>query len=223
MPLIIENRALKVGVDPDKGGAICWLSRGASPDNLLNAFDCGRLIQQSYYGRDDGSDWAGCPWRWNPVQGGSWQGAAARVLECAAVCSRGGADGGGSNAAAAAAPDRIRVASIPRNWAGQQLCADVVMRSEITLQPDHAHAEFFFEYSGDVTHPPRIQELPAVFAARRLARLAFYGGAAPWTGAPLAEAAPGFPNEDFRMAEGWAAWVDPATGEGLGVFVPWCR
>lgn len=26
-------------------------------------FDCGRFIQQSYYGRQDGSDWNGKPWR----------------------------------------------------------------------------------------------------------------------------------------------------------------
>lgn len=27
-------------------------------------YDCGRFIQQSYYGRQDGSDWNGKPWRW---------------------------------------------------------------------------------------------------------------------------------------------------------------
>jgi hypothetical protein len=59
MPLIIENGSLKVGVDPDRGGALCWLGRGGSGENLLNAYDCGRYIQQSYYGEEDGSDWNG--------------------------------------------------------------------------------------------------------------------------------------------------------------------
>lgn len=49
MPLIIENSKLKIGVDPERGGAICWLGRGGSPENMLNAYDCGRFIQQSYY------------------------------------------------------------------------------------------------------------------------------------------------------------------------------
>jgi hypothetical protein len=115
MVLIVENSRLKVGIDPERGGAISWLGRGGSADNLLNAFDCGRFIQQrrapapgserpspavglaggkamsfervlpnalapprcpararvtppppSYYGEDDGSDWNGQPWRWNP-------------------------------------------------------------------------------------------------------------------------------------------------------------
>lgn len=32
------------------------------------SYDCGRYIQQSYYGKEDGSNWNGTPWRWNPVQ-----------------------------------------------------------------------------------------------------------------------------------------------------------
>lgn len=66
MVLIIENSKLKIGVDPDRGCGISWLGRGGSGENLLNAYDCGRFIQQSYYGADDGSDWNGQPWRWNP-------------------------------------------------------------------------------------------------------------------------------------------------------------
>jgi hypothetical protein len=124
----------------------------------LNAFDCGRFVQQSYYGADDGSDWNGKPWRWNPVQGGSWQNRPARVLECAKV-----------------EHNRLRTAVVPRNWAGQELCEDVVMRAEITLQNDHIHLEHTFEYSGTAPHPPRIQELPAVFVARRLSQRAPFG------------------------------------------------
>lgn len=46
MPLVIENSKLKLGVDPERGGAICWLGRGGSGESLLNAYDCGRYIQQ---------------------------------------------------------------------------------------------------------------------------------------------------------------------------------
>jgi len=33
---------------------------------------------------------------------------------------------------------------------------------------------------------------------------------------------PAFPNENFYMHENWAAYVDPVTKEGVGVWVPWC-
>ncbi len=38
-------------------------------NNMLNSFDHGRYIQQSYYGDNDVSDWNGKPWCYNPVQG----------------------------------------------------------------------------------------------------------------------------------------------------------
>ena len=98
--LCLSNEFLTVGVDPARGGGICWLSAPGQA-NLLNAFDCGRFVQQSYYGRDDGSMWNGKPWRWNPVQCGSWQNAPARVLACRLE-----------------GPDHILTEVIPRNWAG---------------------------------------------------------------------------------------------------------
>lgn len=212
----------------------------------------------------------GKPWRWNPVQGGSWQNRPARVLACDKPT-----------------PNRICTAVVPRNWcaqaahgrraarawvqhataagdgsgkwqrhvraqaltccarrphpptprAGQQLLEDVVMKADITLQADHVHLvrggsrgasiaplalqlrtlghtqikpkkpctpprtrtpsnnhpptptltpqEHTLEYSGATSHPPRIQELPAVFVTRRLGRLVFYDGPAPWTGGAL--------------------------------------
>ncbi|KAI8473268.1 MAG: hypothetical protein J3K34DRAFT_411475 [Monoraphidium minutum] len=205
MPVVIENSRLKVGVDPDRGGAICFLGRGGSGDNLLNAFDCGRFVQQSYYGADDGSDWNGKPWRWNPVQGGSWENRPAQVVACEKASGQ-----------------KLRTVVHPRNWAGQQLLDDVTMTAGITLQPDHVHLEHTFEYTGGTQHPVRIQELPAVFVVRRLSQLVFYEGDKPWTGGILQSKTPGFPNVDYKMDENWAAWVDPATQEGVGVWVPWC-
>lgn len=48
--------------------------------------------------------------------------------------------------------------------------------------PLQMHKENTAEYNGSVSHPVRIQELPAVFLARRLSQLVFYDGASPWTG-----------------------------------------
>eukprot|EP00879_Flechtneria_rotunda_P021316 GHRR01022466.1.p1 GENE.GHRR01022466.1~~GHRR01022466.1.p1 ORF type:complete len:260 (-),score=96.39 GHRR01022466.1:673-1452(-) len=75
---ILETSKIKIGLDMQRAGAISWLSSPRIPSpwtgkNLVNIWDQGRLLQQSYYGCVDGSCWAERPWLWNPVQGGSWQ------------------------------------------------------------------------------------------------------------------------------------------------------
>ncbi len=63
---------MKIGVDLSSGGSIFWFSELPGDRNLLNHADRGRFIQQSYYGKADGSMWAKKPWHWNPVQGGDY-------------------------------------------------------------------------------------------------------------------------------------------------------
>lgn len=53
--LYVSNARLRVGMDPARGGAITHLSSPVMPPewadrNLINTWDSGRLIQQSYYG-----------------------------------------------------------------------------------------------------------------------------------------------------------------------------
>jgi hypothetical protein len=79
--LYLDNGQIRLGVKKTSGCAIGYFSAAASAKNLLNNFDRGRFVQQSYYGDPDGSFWAGKPWRWNPVQGGGWQGGGAKLLE----------------------------------------------------------------------------------------------------------------------------------------------
>jgi hypothetical protein len=50
-------------------------------------------------------------------------------------------------------------------------------------------------YLGSHDHPPRHQELPAVFLNRSLGQLVIYEGAAPWTGGELKRLQPGWPNK----------------------------
>ena len=64
----------------------------------------------------------GKPWRWNCVQGGSWQNAPARVLEVT-TAHNGGAQ-------------RLATRVVPRNWGGGQLMDDVVMTCDVQLLPD---------------------------------------------------------------------------------------
>ena len=71
--LFLQNELIKIGVDEAAGGGIAYFSKAKDGKNVLNAYDLGRYIQQSYYGREDNSNWNGTAWRWNPVQCGRFQ------------------------------------------------------------------------------------------------------------------------------------------------------
>jgi len=80
-PRYIDNRVVRLGVDLGSGGSVFYFAQSATKRNLLNHRDLGRFVQQSYYGRKDGSVWVKKPWRWNPVQGGDYKGHPARLLD----------------------------------------------------------------------------------------------------------------------------------------------
>ena len=79
--VFIDNGELRLGVKKSSGAGIAYLALSATGENVINHWDRGRLVQQSYYGAKDGSMWNKEPWRWNPVQGGGWRGEPARLLE----------------------------------------------------------------------------------------------------------------------------------------------
>ncbi|MCW1923627.1 hypothetical protein OKA05_13765 [Luteolibacter arcticus] len=197
----LSNGEVKIGVDLSSGGSVFWLSELPGDRNLLNHFDRGRFIQQSYYGKPDGSKWVEKPWRWNPVQGGDFKGKPARVLETRV-------EGG-----------ELYVKSVPVNWAGGQDVEDCRMEEWIKLEGKIAKIRFRFTYTGNEEHPPAHQELPAVFIDHAFPDLVCYSGAKPWTGEPLSVRQPGWPNESCKATEEWAAYVGP-DGRGMGVYFP---
>jgi hypothetical protein len=75
-------------------------------------------------------------------------------------------------------------------------------------------------YNGTEVHPARHQELPAIFVDRKLNVLATFNGSNPWSNGPLSFLMPGGTGEYYKLTEKWAAYVDDATGYGLGVFSP---
>lgn len=75
-------------------------------------------------------------------------------------------------------------------------------------------------YTGCAAHPPRHQEVPAVFVNRRLNVLATYTGNAPWTNGPLSFIMPGQTGQYYKPTERWAAYVDAKSGFGLGLYTP---
>lgn len=191
----LENEEIKLGVKRSSGGAIGWFSLSKSSQNLINHFDKGRLIQQSYYGRRDGSQWAQQDWRWNPVQGGDFLGHAAQILKFSQ------------------SKDSLYVATRPKHWANGNDIDDVLMEQWINLLGPVAHIRYRMTYTGTESHPRHDQEIPAVFVDRSLE--SFVIGQI----GSLKKYSPGFPNERYPFPEHWAAYVD-SEEFGLGVCVP---
>lgn len=201
----LDNGHVRLGVNMDAGGSIGWFSHSHSSANLLNAFDHGRYVQQSYYGDKDGSDWNGKPWRFNPVQGGSWKGVPSTVLE------------------KKESKDALYVKTKPRQWADGRDVDDVTFEQWLSIEGGLARLKYRMTFTGSTAHQPTHQELPAVFVMPRYDTLVFCEKGTPaWTGAPLTRRQPGPPDAKdaiVKFAEPWAAWVD-ADGQGLGVYFP---
>jgi hypothetical protein len=199
--IYLENEIVKIGVNKDSGGSIFWFSSVAEKRNYLNHYDRGRFIQQSYYGKADGSIWAKKSWRWNPVQGGDYKGKPAKVIEEKKDATS------------------LYIKSIPVHWATGQELTDCTMEEWITLNKEVAKIRFRFTYMGKETHTAQHQELPAVFVDAAFAKLHYYKGDQPWKNAPTTADQPGWPNESRTCDEEWAAYTNE-KGHGIGVFFP---
>lgn len=66
-----------------------------------------------------------------------------------------------------------------------------------------------------------LQEVPAVFVHRKFSVLAYYAGLKPWTNdTNITYTFPPARNMYARPTEHWAAFVDPVSGWGVGVYNP---
>lgn len=193
----LDNGHVRLGINLTAGACIGWFSHSHSSDNLLNAYDVGRYVQQSYYGDPDGSDWNGKPWRYNPVQGGSWRNEPAQLLE-----SR-------------ESKNELYAKTTPRHWATGKLLPEVTLEQWLRLEGGLARLKFKMAYTGEKTHKPYHQELPALFVKPSLETLVFVG-----KDGSLQRQQPGFPNEIIAIGtEPWIAWVN-ARDSGLGLYLP---
>lgn len=192
----LDNGQVRLGVNLNAGACIGWFSTSGSQDNLLDAYDVGRYVQQSYYGDEDGSDWNGKPWRYNPVQGGSWKNLPAEVMETKSDATS------------------LYAKTKPRHWATGAFTPECVMEEWLRLDGKLARLKFKMTWKGEKEHKPHHQELPALFVTPKLDTLVFVDGAG-----KLARKQPGFPNEYFKLGGPWCAWVD-SNDHGLGLFMP---
>lgn len=210
----LDNGSIRLGIDTSKGGAIVVLQPSGtlgSGSNVVNTFDLGREVQQSYYsgpssyvppGATQHPSWS--PWSWNPVQAGDAYGNRSTLIS---------ASNNGT---------QLYVKSRPKQWALQNVDAECTMEQWITLSGSVATVRNRLTNArADTTqYAGRTQELPAVYTWAKLTQLKTYAGTAPFTSGSLTtipNVAP--PWTTFRGTEGWAAYVD-ANDWGLGVFAP---
>lgn len=210
--VMVENRFIRVGIDLQLGGAITHVSQPGSP-NLINSFDLGRQIQQSYYsgpanyqreGKQKSPFWKSFPW--NPIQTGDAYHHGSRVID-----------------------HRIRdgelyVKTVPMLWPMNNDPAECVMETWIKLSQEAPK----FEYRARLTNArtdkiqygAHSQEVPAIYGNGPWHKLMTYAGDRPFSGgAPIEvrnDHKEPWPWVHFVATEGWAALVNDA-GSGIGV------
>ncbi len=199
--VFINNGELRLGVKKSSGAGIAYLALSATGENVINHWDRGRLVQQSYYGSEDGSLWNKQPWRWNPVQGGGWRHEPAQVLELKPEMAS------------------LYAKTMAKHWATGADMPDVIFEQWIVLTGKVAHVKFRMTYSGTNSHPNIHHELPAVFVEPQYDTLLVYQGTNAWTGDAVHRSKPGWPNESRKFTEHWAAYVN-TNNFGVGAFVP---
>ena len=210
----LDNGSIRLGVDTSKGGAIVVLQPSGtlgSGSNVVNTFDLGREIQQSYYsgpssfvpaGATQHPSWS--PWPWNPVQAGDAYGNKSTLI------------------ASSTSSTQLYVKSRPKQWALQNVDSECTLEEWITLSGSVATVRnrLTNARSDTAQYAARTQELPAVYTWAKLTQLKTYTGTQPFTSGSLSVIPnTGPPWTTFRATEGWAAYVD-ANDWGLGVFAP---
>ncbi len=216
--IYLQNANVKVGVLLTMGGGISYYEQlndgDARYSNLLNRYDVGRLIQQSYYGINTSpyvmGDMGGTPWRYNPVQGGDVHNNPSQIVDLQVTDSV------------------IYVKTRPMDWGHNGHKTPSYMENWYTLYNDFTKVDNRFVDFSTYTHNAASQELPAFYTVSALGTFCMYNGSSPWTGGAYAS----YPNLHFwsgeyhnaqtfnASSEGWYAWIDGSTGFGVGLYVP---
>ena len=210
----LDNGTIRLGVDLNVGGAITFLARSGSAQNLVNGYDFGRQIQMSYYsgpvpfaaqGKQPKPEWSFIGW--NPIQVGDAFGNASKVI---AEHNDG---------------QEIHVQCIPMHWPLDNVPGECTYDCWFRLEGRAVHARCrLVNHRPDHTeYPARRQELPAVYTNGPWYRLMTYTGGEPFSGGAVTRI-----EKDKRerglwsswtATENWAALVDDHDF-GLGVWIP---
>ena len=236
--VFVESDNLKIGVDLLWGGALSYVEdldsnvQAVSVDgqikvdsnaaerynaksvndnvNLINRYDPGRLVQQSYYGtmEYDFGIFMENDWRYNPVQGGNQFGDASKIVDLKIT------------------DNSIYIKCRPLDWAKEkEFITPSYMEATYSIENGAVHGKCrFVDFSG-YPEAESSQEIPAFYCIEPFNNFVYYKGDNPWTNEPLTNEPDlifwpdaGYPK--FYNKENWAAF----TGEfensfGIGIYV----
>lgn len=212
----LDNGKLTVKADLTRGGAISYISKPGDNRSIVNIYDEGRYIQQSYYAgmavnrKNAGQNAAWSPWPWNPIQVGDSYHNRAQILEY-------------SNTG-----DTLYVKCIPMLWDMNNQPAQAVMEQWTVLTENVLHVTNKLTCARtDSIYGEGIfddQELPAVYPISALGNLYSYFGNQPFLNAPVdhpcvVNLASGFWGryENDTVSENWMAFTDDDLW-GIGVY-----
>jgi len=196
----LDNGTIRIGIDKSRGSAIGYFALSADKRNLLNHQDEGRFIQQSYYGDTDGSTWNKTPWRYNPVQGGSYQRQSATTL------------------AFNKTDEQIYTKVEPLHWANGKKCPEALMEQWISLDGNIATIRMKMHYTGPTQNTNANQEMPAMFVDYALPHLIFERDGKLIKHAPIMLGKDLKP-EQIDYTGSWLAYVDDKDF-GIGIHTP---
>lgn len=217
----LENDRFKLGIDLGWGGTVSYLEdKNCSVPrltNLVNRYDTGRLIQQSFYGVQENDEYTpgvsfGHQWRYNPVQGGDQFNNPSRLIDVVIT------------------ETSLYVKSQPQDWSLDNALTPSYYENTYTLDGDCVKVDNrFTDYSG-WEHPFSSQELPAFYTVSYLDTFVWYNGDRSWQGDTLSSRNdlpfwgdyPGICTFTLKEknTETWCAWINGQDNYGLGIFVP---
>jgi len=216
--LEVRNTLLHVKLDLTRGGAINYISLSDKKRNVVNIYDEGRYIQQSYYAGknqdriNEGQSPNWSPWAWNPIQVGDSYNNRAKILEYDKK------------------ENQLYVKCIPMLWDMNNEPAEAIMEQWLTLTGNviKVHNKLTCKRTDTIYENKRLcnQELPAVYPISALKNLYSYFGDEPFTNKPLNTPKVKNLRDGFwgrykndMASEHWMAFVDDNKW-GMGVYTP---
>lgn len=236
--VFIENGKVKIGVDLLWGGALSYLEdldsdveavkvdgkikidsnaserygkKALSKNvNLINRFDPGRLVQQSYYGTHGtpedgyvGGIFMDNKWNYNPVQGGNQFGESSKIVDVRA-------DG-----------ETLYIKCRPLDWAlPAENITPSYMEATYTLVGSRVDASCrFVDYSGYTPYYTS-QEIPAFYCSEPLNRFVYCPDGENIAVEPKLIFWPDAGYPKFNSVENWAGFIGEFDDSfGIGVYV----
>ncbi len=215
----ISNGKLALCQDLERGGAISHIYVGDNNRNLVNIYDEGRYIQQSYYAgkridrQHEGQSPQWSPWNWNPIQGGNFARCGAKIMRHDKTDTT------------------IYIAAVPMLWDMADKEANALMEQWTELHGNFVKVRNRITVNHiDSIYMPGTrndQEIPAVYPISSLKNLHIYLGDRPWQNDTVSTVPVKELSKDFssfwgsypKAPEKWMAFTDD-SGFGMGVYSP---